>query len=223
MNKPYIICYMMTSIDGRIDCGMVDKLPGKEYNPLLESLECDTTVSGRVTAELELALPGKFTDNKTPYGKEGFKKNQESNGYDVIVDTKGTLLWNDSSEYEKPLLIVCSEQVSVEYLDYLDERHISWVVTGKERVDLRRAIEILSNQFHVERIAVVGGGMINGAFLSEGLLDEIGVLIGAGIDGRSNQPALFDGLDKDNIVSLKLIEVKTYDSGAVYIRYKVNN
>ena len=28
MNKPYIICYMMTSVDGRIDCNMVGQLAG---------------------------------------------------------------------------------------------------------------------------------------------------------------------------------------------------
>lgn len=28
MKKPYIICHMMESIDGRIDCGMTEKLNG---------------------------------------------------------------------------------------------------------------------------------------------------------------------------------------------------
>lgn len=28
MKKPYIICHMMISIDGRIDCAMTSKLPG---------------------------------------------------------------------------------------------------------------------------------------------------------------------------------------------------
>ena len=37
MNKPYIVCYMMTSVDGRIDCDMVAQLPGVEdYYPLLD-------------------------------------------------------------------------------------------------------------------------------------------------------------------------------------------
>ena len=32
MNKPYIICHMMTSVDGRIDCAMTEQLPGvQEY------------------------------------------------------------------------------------------------------------------------------------------------------------------------------------------------
>ncbi len=34
--KPYITCYMMMSIDGRIDCAMTAEPPGvEEYYPLL--------------------------------------------------------------------------------------------------------------------------------------------------------------------------------------------
>lgn len=56
MKRPYVICYMMTSIDGRIDCAMTSHLPGEEYYEILESLNTPTHVSGRVTAELEMAL-----------------------------------------------------------------------------------------------------------------------------------------------------------------------
>ena len=32
MIKPYIVCHMMTSVDGRIDCAMTEHLPGvQEY------------------------------------------------------------------------------------------------------------------------------------------------------------------------------------------------
>lgn len=30
MSKPYIICHMMTSLDGRIDCAMVGQLGAAE-------------------------------------------------------------------------------------------------------------------------------------------------------------------------------------------------
>lgn len=56
MNKPYIVCHMMVSVDGRIDCAMTEQLPGvQEYYATLEALEAPTRVSGRVTAELEMA------------------------------------------------------------------------------------------------------------------------------------------------------------------------
>ena len=39
-------------------------------------------------------------------------------------------------------------------------------------------MEILYKEFNVKRLAVVGGPLINSAFLENGLLDEISVLIG---------------------------------------------
>ena len=57
MKKPYIICHMMISIDGRIDCAMTSKLPGvDDYYTTLDEINVPTTVSGRVRAELEMKL-----------------------------------------------------------------------------------------------------------------------------------------------------------------------
>lgn len=54
--KPYIICYMMTSIDGRIDCQMTAQLQGvAQYYQILDELDLPTTLSGRTTAEFEMA------------------------------------------------------------------------------------------------------------------------------------------------------------------------
>ena len=54
MNKPYIVCHMMTSVDGRIDCAMTEHLPGvQEYYDTLNALDAPTRISGRVTAELK--------------------------------------------------------------------------------------------------------------------------------------------------------------------------
>lgn len=70
-------------------------------------------------------------------------------------------------------------------------------------------------------MAVVGGAVINGAFLKAGLLDEVSILIGAGIDGRKGMPGVFDEFDIDQpISSLSLKDVETFKSGAVWICYK---
>ena len=221
MKKPYIVCHMMTSVDGRIDCAMTEHLPGvQEYYETLDALHAPTRVSGRVTAQLEMALPGSFQSKTvTPLGKEAFSKAADADGYEVVVDTRGTLLW-DGAEDERPLLILTSEQVSREYLAYLDSRHISWIACGKEHVDLPRACEILAQDFGVERMAVVGGGHINAGFLAAGLLDEVSILIGAGIDGRGGMSAVFDGLPMDRgVTPLSLASVQQYGSGAVWLRY----
>ena len=224
MKKPYIICHMMMSIDGRIDCAMTSKLRGVDnyYNTLSE-INVPTTVSGRVTAELEMAEPGTFVSkNGDIYGKEGFSKKTEAAGYEVVVDTKGKLLWPDAFGMDKPYLIVTSENVTKEYLEYLDSQNISWIACGKEHIDLARASEILATEFGVERMGIVGGPLINTGFLKAGLLDEISLLIGPGIDGRGGMPPVFDGLDMDyDVTQLKLIDVKKFDSDAIWIRYKL--
>ena len=71
-------------------------------------------------------------------------------------------------------------------------------------------------------MGIVGGPAINTAFLDAGLLDEVILLIGAGIDGRASFPTVFqrEGSEKLELVPLKLVEVESYDSGAVLIRYK---
>lgn len=122
MMRPTIICYMMTSLDGRIDCAMTEQLKGtKEYYQILQELDLPNTVSGRTTAELEMALPGRFeARNPEPYGKEGFSKKTDAPGYEVVVDTKGKLLWEKERNTEKPYLIITSSQVSQAYLAYLD-------------------------------------------------------------------------------------------------------
>jgi 2,5-diamino-6-(ribosylamino)-4(3H)-pyrimidinone 5'-phosphate reductase len=222
MKKPYIICHMMTSVDGRIDCAMTEHLPGvQEYYETLDALDTPTRISGRVTAELEMALPGKFHGSKNKaLGKEAFSKAVSAEGYEVVMDTKGTLWWDNDDGNRRPLLIVTSEQVSQEYLAYLDEKHISWIVCGKGKIDLKRVCEILTTEFGVQRAAVVGGGHINAGFLAADLLDEVSILVGAGIDGRGGMSAVFDGLPQDRpVTQLKLSDVKAYESGAVWIRY----
>ncbi len=223
--KPYIICHMMTSVDGRIDCAMTENLPGvQEYYATLDALKAPSRVSGRVTAELEMALPGKFTSSTiTPIGKEAFGKKQAAAGYEIIMDTKGTLLWEATeAANERPLLIITSEQVSEEYLAYLDSKNISWIACGRQSIDLVRACDILAQEFGVKRLAVVGGGHVNAGFLTAGLLDEVSILVGAGIDGRGGMAAVFDGLPMSSgVTQLKLLEVQQFASDAVWLRYKV--
>ena len=223
MKKPFIVCHMMMSLDGRIDCAMTSKLKGvNDYYETLENLNLDSTLSGRVTAELEMALPGKFNASTyTELGKTAFSKLFDADGYEIVVDSKGTLLWDMQTDTEKPLLIITSENVSKEYIDYLESNNISWIATGKDKADLVAACEILAENFGVKRMGVVGGPIINTAFLKAGLLDEISILLGVGIDGRGNMPSVFDGLDTDaDVTPLELIDVQKFSDGAVWLRYK---
>lgn len=223
MNKPYIICHMKTSVDGRIDCNMTMHLPGQnEYYDSLDSLNAPNRLSGRITGQLELSDGTFVAKDNQPIGKQAFQKNATADGYEIVVDTHGTLLWNNEQNATRPHLIITSESAPKEYFDYLNTNHISWIATGAKKINLKRAMEILADEFDVTRLAVVGGGHINGSMLAAGLIDEISILIGAGVDGRGNQAAVFDGIDKDeHPINLKLKNVTQYDSDTVWLKYTV--
>lgn len=221
--KPEIVCYMMMSLDGRIDCAMTAQMRGNDaYYATLADLDLPTTLSGRRTAASEMA-GGTFTPkDATPYGKDGFHVAAKAPGYEVVVDSRGTLLWPKETSTTKLHLIITSRRVSAEYLRYLDGQNISWIVAGEEHTDLKKAMDVLGREFGVRRMGVVGGPTINTAFLNAGLLDEIDIMVGPGIDGRASMPSVFEGRKSATPLPLTFKGVRTFpSSGAVLLRYSL--
>lgn len=222
MMKPYIICHMMASVDGRIDCDMTDKISGNEYYAALDLLECPSQLSGKVTARMHYARSGHFDAHEQCVGRTIFYKAREAEGYAIVTDSSGTLLYDGNSLDGKPLLVITSEQVATDYLQLLEDKGISYIATGTGRTDLVKAMDILAREFGVKRLAVCGGGHINGAFLEAGLLDEVSLQIAAGIDGRQGMPAVFDGITDNNHrpVPLRLQSVQRMEgTDTVWMRY----
>lgn len=219
--RPYIICHMMQSVDGRIACDMVDKISGEEYYTALDALECNAFIEGKHSYQIHYCGFDDFIPkSSSSMDAEKFHIASKSDKYNISIDTKGTLKWKGCDNNGR--ICIVSEQVPPDYLRYLEQLGISYIATGKESVNLPRAMEILASEFGVKRVAVVGGGKINGAFLTAGLLDELSVMIAPGIDGRIRQPALFDFnyTDKDYVpVKVKIKEIKTFPNDVIWVRY----
>lgn len=225
MARPYLIVHMMSSVDGRIDCPVMAQLSGDEYYEALNELGPCSKLSGRVTAALEcpaLKEETEPTPSGTPNGKETVHVAVQADEYTLVADTCGRLRWQTHEADGHPLLCIVSEEVTREYLEELRALGISWIATGKRRINLPRAMELLRERFAVERVAVVGGGHICGGFLAAGLVDEVSVMVAPGIDGRKGQTAVFDGIVKTNDTPyrLKLRSVRQWEgTDVVWLRY----
>ena len=223
--RPYIICHMMASLDGRIDCEMTEQIDDtNHYYEALARLDCPSTLEGKTTLAMHYAQSGLFQCQKTheDAGQQLYKA-VDAEGYAIGVDTHGTLLWDDNTTelFGRPLLMILSERCSQEYLDYLKGKHISYVTTGQDGIDLASAMETLRTVFGVERLAVVGGGRINGSMLDKGFIDEVSMMYGYGIDGRGGMAAAFDGRPMNSKpIRLTFKSVEEQD-GIVWIRYQV--
>lgn len=216
---------MIASLDGRIDCAMVDPISGEnDYYDAQKQLDCLSTLTGRVTAEHYFAERTPFVPvSKRPAGAQAPYVARKAGAYSVAIDTHGRLRWPGRELDGLPLVVVVCEQAPAEYLEVLRRQGISFIVAGKERIDFARAMEELGSLFGVKRLQLAGGGHINGAFLEAGLIDELSLLLAPGIDGRSGFTAVFDGL-ADTVrkpVPLKLKSVHQYPSGTLWMRYDI--
>lgn len=225
--RPYIISHMITSVDGRIDCPMVAQISGNEYYEALGRLGRSSKLSGRVTAALECTAVSEENGSGyagKPVGQESVHVACRADEYTIIVDTYGRLQWASGIADGHPVLCILSEQVTEEHLETLRQRGVSWIATGKEHIDLPRAMELLAERFGVERLIIVGGGHINGGFLDAGLIDEVSVMVAPGVDGCKGGTAVFDGITGRgcNPFRLRLRSVEQWPgTEVVWLRYAV--
>ena len=218
---------MMASLDGRIDCEMTEQIDDtNHYYEALASLDCPSTLEGKTTLLKHYAQNGAFQPKVVheDAGQQMYKAT-EANGYAIGVDTLGTLLWDDNTSdlFGRPLLMILSEQASQEYLDYLKHKHISYITTGCNGIDLASALETLRTVFDIERLAVVGGGHINGSMIDLGLIDEVSMMFGYGIDGREGMAASFDGRPMERQPKRLVFKSVEEQDGIVWMRYQVIN
>lgn len=222
--KPYIICHMMSSVDGRIDCAMTAEIEKTDvYYQALDRLKLDAVLEGRVSRQMHYALPETFkAKDATPIGEESHFMDHPAELYDIAVDTHGSLRWPESASADN-LLVITDEQCPKEYHDHLTGRGISWIACGKNGIDFNRAAELLGDVFGIKRLGIVGGGHINGAFLQAGLLDEVSLMIGGGIDGRTGMVAVFDGIkDRNYPPTLLTLQDVERMGNTVWMKYNVN-
>lgn len=100
-------------------------------------------------------------------------------------------------------IIFTTTKTSVEKIEEIKKK-AKVFVTGKEKVDLEKAMMILKNE-GVEKLLVEGGGELIASLLEKDLVDEIRLKIGDLIIGGRTSVTLVDG-DGFDILSSKRVE-----------------
>ena len=216
---------MLSSVDGKIDSAALQSVTGKgEYEATGGTLRGDAWICGRTTMQQHFAEDEPFVSvSNRPAGPQPVHAARRAESYAISVDTVGKLRWPRGDVDGDHLICVVSERVPEDYLPMLREKGISYVVSGASTVDLVQAVNLLGQYFGIRTLLLEGGGHINGAFLQADLVDEVSLLVVAGIDGRHDIPAVFDGVSSTRraAVPLKLKSVERRENDALWIRYEV--
>lgn len=233
MERPKVICHMMSSIDGRIltaNWGSKYQSLGlnKIYETIHESFDADAWLCGRVTMEKD------FTDGAKPIIKPGhheierldFVGDRNADSFAIAIDKDGKLGWEKNEISGDHVIAVLTEKVADGYLAHLQDIGLSYIFAGKEDLDFALALEKLGNLFGIKTIMLEGGGHLNGSMLNAGLVDEISLLLLPLVDGTIGSATSFD-IDADHrklpAQMLSVIETQTMAHGVLHIKYKVDH
>lgn len=196
MERPFVVCHMLTSLDGKIDgafFGVPETVPAiKAYGELRSFYGCQATLYGTTTmlggyaegkvGQLPTVMPAlPQADWVNPAGKA-------MGNFIVAVDPKGELAYSLPTIEKKGrpaayVIEALTEQVAPEYLSYLQNQGVSYLFAGKKRLNCTLLLEKLRRLFGIDKLMLAGGGIVNGSFLAENLVDELSLVIAPVADG----------------------------------------
>ncbi|MGN6183149.1 MAG: dihydrofolate reductase family protein [Thermoanaerobaculia bacterium] len=224
MKRPYVICHMAPSLDGRIVVShwKTDHAPiTREYERTASTLKGDAWIIGRISMEPYAGKTRVPRKKVAPIPREDFIA-KKADSYAIAIDPSGKLTWTTDNVDGEHFITILTEGVSDAYLAFLREQGVSYVFAGKAKIDLAKALEKLRAKFGIKRLLLEGGGAINGSFLAADLIDELSVLVVPVADGAMNIPTLFDAKVKKSVArNLKLTGVEKLRGDLVWLRYKV--
>lgn len=228
--KPYIVCHMIMSLDGRIASSRWQLSPeGRaEYETTGAIYQANAWMCGRITmaAFAQGAAPASASDAPA-IPKIDYTAPHMQTSYAVALDPGGKLYWERSDISGDHIITVLSETVPSHYLAYLRAHRISYLFGGRDSIDLPTVLDKLANAFRIKTLLLEGGGKINGSLLRVGAIDELSILVAPVVDGSSGSPALFDTLasaiPNGASVRWKLSSIERRADDIIWLRYGRSN
>ncbi len=230
MNRPYIICHMTTSVDGKVTgefLGMPESAPATEaYYEINREYRADAFACGRVT--MEESFTGGWQPDLTGYEgvsvpKEDYVADGDARFFAVAFDRRGRIGWTKARiEDEDPgygdahIIEVMCEDVSEAYLAYLRSVGVSYIFAGTEEMDLELALVKLKKMFGIHTLLLEGGSVINGAFARAQVIDELSLVVAPVAGGPEDKP-LFENGPAD---CFDLRQMKQYNNSVLWLNYK---
>jgi riboflavin biosynthesis pyrimidine reductase len=221
---------MASTVDGRIIAENwgddLDKF-GSVYEDCHGTFESQAWLVGRVTMEKDFSerkKPGLVKSSKH-IDRKAFVADKNATSYEIAVDPKGKLGWEANNIQGDHVIEILSESVSDEYLHYLTSKKISYILAGKNGIDFKTAFQRLAEDFKIRTIMLEGGGHVNGSVLSQGLVDELSLLILPLADGTKSSATIFeiDNVVRKAATKLKLKDVQKLESDIIWLKYDVQD
>ncbi|HVS50807.1 MAG TPA: RibD family protein [Opitutaceae bacterium] len=238
MKRPYVVCHMMGTLDGRIKTERWSLTPAaeKQYEAVHALHQADAWMCGRETFQsdfLEQKRDAKFPRGaKVPPGdfvvpeQTARPKNRRAAKpvFAIAVDSSGKLRWESNVMRGDRFIVLTTGKAPAGYLADLRSKSISYLIGGRKEIDFASTLVRLRKHFGIRKLMLEGGGSINGALLAAGLIDEISLLVCPYADGAPRLPTVFDTPEPKRgtlATRLELLRTERRPGEVVWLRYRV--
>lgn len=227
MTRPYIVCHMVTSIDGKVTGDFLYRTQCENatevYYEINRNYKPDGFVCGRVTME------GSFTGGWYPElsgyeavdSRDDFIPDELTGFYAVSFDPKGSLGWKsdrivdeDPGYSDAQIIEVVTSRVDGRYLGYLRKIGIGYIFAGEDEIDVNKALLKLKDM-GINKLLLEGGGIVNGYFERADAIDELSLVVAPVVAEVGDKPLFVNS----SIADFELKELKQHDGGVVWMNY----
>ena len=236
--RPEITCLMISTVDGK---GTGDFLFHKSTEcSLYKYFEQETKlgIQGYILGTNTLLTdyaPRDYKPDLSKFSNTNISKNEDyiakekGDFYVIAFDIEGEIPWKENKgkfldafgrKQVSHIFEVVTEKASKEYLAYLRSIDITYIIGGKEEIDINYALKRLKNEFGMNKILLEGGPTINSSFFNKNLVDKI-ILYQVPLLGNKNDSQVFGEI---NMKELSLLSVEMLDDKqTLMFQYEVKN
>lgn len=152
----------------------------------------DAVMTGAVTVETAHTTLG---PGAAKYRRERIRRGLDEYNVRVIVSGSASIDPNAPifKKNDSPLVVLVTERAPTRKVAALRAMGASVEICGKERLNFRKALELLWKKYGVRTLLCEGGGEVNGALFEADLVDEIYLTLCPVIFGGRDAPTLADG------------------------------
>ena len=220
---PKVIMFNTISLDGALkdfemDIGLHYQIAG-QYKADVHLIGSETARTG-----IEMFAPEAPPEEDSDFIKPEIKSGDERPLW-AVIDSRGILIHLlhvfRRSEFGKDVIVFIAENTPAFYTEYLEERQYDGIVAGENRIDLRKALEILAENYDAQTVLIDAGTTLISILLANGLVDEISLLISPTLVGNESLK-LFEKLNPvGDGIKLRLIENVASPNNHVLLKYYV--
>ncbi len=235
MERPYVICHILSSLDGKITGPFMGTEAvgalGGEYGKYRTKMNAGALLYGTTTTKEFTGFRKPVLEETEEVPEGDFVANDRADQYFVSVDVDGEIGWESGTFCNKGrapahVIEVLTASTPAAYKACLRKTGVSYIIAGEEKLDCETAMKKLYELFHIEKLLICGGGMVNWSFLQAGVVDEFSLFLAPVTDGGLGSASVFTqipSLTEGKPVEFLLREAERLGDGGLRLNYQPKN